>query len=66
MELEDRPPGLSGQTAVAAVEDRQRQAGSRSAMTGGTPAFAAVRDGEESKNTLYFARADDESKNQAG
>jgi len=35
--MEDRPPGLSGQTAVAAVKDRQRQAGSPSAMTGGTP-----------------------------
>ena len=39
MDLEDRPPGLSGQTAVPAVEDRQRQAGSPSAMTGETPVF---------------------------
>src|SRR5438067_11092035 len=39
MELEDRPPGLSGQTAVPAVEDRHRQAGSPSAMTGETPVF---------------------------
>ena len=42
--LEDRPLGLSGQTAVPAVEDRERQARSPSAMTGGTPVFRyAVR-----------------------
>jgi threonyl-tRNA synthetase len=39
MVLEDTPPGLSGQTAVSAVEDPQRQAGSPSAMTGATPVF---------------------------
>jgi threonyl-tRNA synthetase len=37
MDLEDRPLGLSGQTAVSAVEDRQ--AGSPSAMTGAMPVF---------------------------
>jgi threonyl-tRNA synthetase len=37
MDLEDRPLGLSGQTAVSAVEDRQ--AGSPSAMSGETPDF---------------------------
>jgi len=39
MQSEDRPPGLSGQTPVPAVEDQQRQAGSPSAMTGETPVF---------------------------
>jgi threonyl-tRNA synthetase len=37
MDLEDRPLGLSGQTAVSAVEDRQ--AGSPSSVPGETPDF---------------------------
>lgn len=36
---EDRPPGLSGQTAVPAVENRQRRARRPSAVTGETPVF---------------------------
>jgi N6-L-threonylcarbamoyladenine synthase len=36
---EDRPPGLSGQTAVAAVDDRNRQARRLTAMTGEAPVF---------------------------
>jgi threonyl-tRNA synthetase len=39
MELEDRLPSLSGQTAVPAVEDRNRQAQGPSAMSGETPDF---------------------------
>jgi threonyl-tRNA synthetase len=39
MELEDRLPSLSGQTAVPAVEDRNRQGEGPSAMSGETPDF---------------------------
>ena len=39
MELEDRLPSLSGQTAFSAVDDFGRQAGRPSAMSGETPDF---------------------------